>query len=260
MSVLLSKILSSAIHPLNFALYLLIASALVRRIGFRRIAWLSATAACAWLWFWSTPYFAEPILMRWEQRYPTIETSRAEQADLILVLGGGIKGTAPGIRAEADLGDAADRVWAGARLYREGKAPKILVSGGTQPWLGQTTSEADGMSRFLTDLGVPADKVVLESDSQTTYENAVRSAPIIRMMGAQRVLLVTSAFHMQRSLATHQTLMPQIEWIPFSTDVKVVPRQASLLQWLPSVDVLESSQQYLRERVGIWVYRYRGWL
>ncbi len=260
MSVLLSKILSTAIHPLNFTLYLLIAAGLARWMGLRKLSGLASVFAIAWLWFWSAPYTAEPILSQWEQRHPPTLTELAPTADLIYVLGGGVSGASIPSRPEPELGGASDRVWAGARLYQAGKAPMVMVSGGTMAWRGITRSEAEGMSLFLSDLGVPVADQILESASQTTYENAIQSRPLIEALGATRVLLVTSAFHMQRSLAVHQAAMPNIEWIPFSTDIKVVPRQASLMQWLPAIDVLESSQQYLRERVGIWVYAMRGWL
>lgn len=260
MSVLLSKILSTVVHPLNFTLYAWIGFGLLALLGFRRLAILGCALATGWLLFWSTPYTAEPIVSAWEQRYPPNLVELAPKADAILVLGGGIKGRAIPVRPEPDLGDAADRVWAGARLYLAGKADHIIVSGGQLPWYGDTTSEADGMQTFLADLGVPPDAITLESDSQTTYENAINSRPLLMEMNAKRVLLVTSAFHMQRSMAVHQRQMPEIEWLPFSTDIQVVPRANSLLQFLPQISVLEQSQAYLREQVGIWMYARRNWL
>lgn len=260
MSVLLSKILSTVVHPLNLTLYAWLGCALLALIGLRRLAQLGFVVATGWLIFWSTPYTAEPILSAWEQRHAPDLVELAPTADAILVLGGGVKGRAIPVRPEPDLGDAADRVWAGARLYNAGKASVLIVSGGQLPWYGNTATEADGMRQFLTDLGVPAADILLESDSQTTYENAINSRPLLQARDAKRVLLVTSAFHMERSLAVHRHQMPDIEWLPFSTDIQVVPRTSSLLQFLPQVEVLKQSQAYLRERVGIWVYSRRNWL
>ena len=63
--------------------------------------------------------------------------------------------SAGGVKAERptpDLGEAADRMWAGAKLYNAGKAPKVLLTGGSQPWNGLTTSEADGMADLMISL------------------------------------------------------------------------------------------------------------
>ena len=255
MSVLLSKILSSLIHPLNLAIYGWLMAGVLRLIGWRTLATVGAVLSTLWLMFWSIPFTAEPILGAWEQKQAPTLAELATPADVIVVLGGGVKGAAPPVRPRPDLGDASDRVWAGARLWHAGKAPLILVSGGKLPWNGQTHSEADGMLALLLDLGVPRDAIRLESGSQTTFENAQRTQPILAELETQSALLVTSAFHMQRSLATYQKQMPEIDWAPFATDIQIVPRQPSLLQYLPSVATLISSQQYLRERVGIWVYQ-----
>ena len=73
----------------------------------------------------------------------------AAKADIIVVLGGGLQGASKPERPTPDLGEAADRMWAGAKLYNLGKAPKVLLTGGSQPWNGLTTSEADGMADLM---------------------------------------------------------------------------------------------------------------
>lgn len=258
MSVLVSKVVSTLIHPLNLALYGWLFALLLLALGWRRLAWLGAGVATLWLAFWSTPYLAEPILTDWEQRHAPTLAEFAPTADAIVVLGGGVRGAAPPIRPYPDLGDASDRVWTGARLWHAKKAPKLIVTGGRLPWTGKTRDEASGMLDFLSELGVPKDAVLLESDSQTTFENALKTAPMMEQLQAKSAILVTSAFHMERSLRTYQKAMPEVNWIPFATDVQIVPRQPSPIQYLPNAHTLLSSQQYLREQVGIWVYQYQG--
>lgn len=258
MSVLLSKIISTLVHPLNFALYGLLAALVLRAVGWRRLAMTAALVSGLWLWFWSTPFSAEPIIGEWEQRHAPRDIATLPAADWVLVLGGGLMGSAPPVRLRSELGGAADRVWLGAELIKAGVAPRALVTGGTLPWNAQTASESDAMLEFMRALGVPADAVVLESESRTTRENATFSAPLLA--GAARVIVVTSAFHMERSLRTLKKVMPDIEWIGASTDIKVVPRADSLLRFLPDSETLQDAQRYLRERVGIAVYIYRDWI
>ncbi|MGB0957590.1 MAG: YdcF family protein [Litorivicinus sp.] len=258
MSVLLSKIISTLVHPLNLTLYGLLFALLLRAVGLRRLALTCAATASLWLWFWSTPFFAEPILSRWEQRHPPVAIGELPSADWVVVLGGGLMGSAPPARLHAELGSAADRVWLGAELIKAGVAQRVIVTGGTLPWNGQTSSESEAMLDFMRALGVDAGDITLESESQTTRENATYSAPLIG--DAKRAILVTSAFHMERSLRTMRNVMPDIEWIPASTDIMVVPRANSLIRFLPDSETLQNAQRYLRERVGIAVYIYRDWI
>ena len=260
MTVLLSKILSSVIHPLNFAIYGLIFAGLLRLVRFRKLASVAGVVSVAWLTFWSTPIFVERTLMAWEQQYAPTLPELAADADIIVVLGGGLQGASKPERPTPDLGEAADRMWAGAKLYNAGKAPKVLLTGGSQPWNGLTTSEADGMADLMISFGVAKGDLILEDQSQNTYENAVLSEPFLTKLEVQSALLVTSAFHMQRSIAVFEKAMPGIQWIPYGTDIQTVQRAPSVIEWLPAVGTLRQSQAYLRERVGIWVYGWRDYL
>jgi uncharacterized SAM-binding protein YcdF (DUF218 family) len=116
--------------------------------------------------------------------------------DAIVVLGGGIGPATPPV--PEPFTDSAERIWHAARLYRRGLAPRIIASGGG----AADMSEAEAMRLFLTDLGVPAQAIVLEANSLNTIEN-------IRHVRTQvkdgRVALVTSATHMPRALRLART-------------------------------------------------------
>ena len=155
------------------------------------------------------------------------------------------------------MGAAADRVWHAARIYRAGKAPRVILSGGRMAWQGERLSEADATRRFLIDLGVPAEALLFEDHSRSTRENARYSAELIRAHGFARVLLVTSALHMPRALATFRAV--GVDAIPAPTDFEVMPEPAHLLRWLPDAEALVASSRALKEYLGLWVYRWRGW-
>jgi uncharacterized SAM-binding protein YcdF (DUF218 family) len=156
----------------------------------------------------------------------------------------------------SDLG-AADRVWHTARIYHAGRAPRVVASGGNQPWLGGVCSEASAMRDFLVDLGVPAEAVWLEERSRNTRENAVHTAKILEAQGIGPMPLVTSALHMPRALATFRAA--GINAIPAPTDFEVEVRPRVFLDWLPDAEALAASTRALKEYPGLWVYRYRGW-
>ncbi|MGQ0640223.1 MAG: YdcF family protein [Gemmatimonadaceae bacterium] len=81
-------------------------------------------------------------------------------------------------------------------LWRKGHAPWMVVTGGVGA--GDTTSEAVVGKRFLTQLGVPAEKVLMEAEGRTTDQSMRGVAAMLKSHGISRVLLVSDPFHMLR--------------------------------------------------------------
>jgi uncharacterized SAM-binding protein YcdF (DUF218 family) len=147
-----------------------------------------------------------------------------------------------------DLKLGADRVWHAARIYRAGKAPLILLSGGSDRDL-DTTSEAAAMQVFLRDLGVPDAAMLLEEHSRTTHENAVNSAELLNARGIRRILLVTSALHMRRAVLEFEG--QGLTVIPATTDVEAVAMPLTPLRLLPDADALAGSARAFKELAGV---------
>lgn len=208
--------------------------------------------AFMWLWLWSTP-----VLSHWlggiiESEHPQVSISALPKADAIVVLGGALSPPS-GRNAEIDLHSGSDRVWYAARLFHAGKAPLLLLSGGSDPER-HPFSEARAMAMFLADLGVPVQAVVLEEQSRNTRQNAAFSASILKARGIGRILLVTSALHMPRALALFRAQGLQV--VPAPTDFEASQEPPpGVLAWLPDALALDASGQAMKEIVGKWV----GW-
>ena len=115
------------------------------------------------------------------------------------------------------------------------------------------------MKELMTFWSVPADSILLETDSENTYENALFTKKILDERGIKKVILVTSALHMRRSYAIFKTL--NIDVIPIATDYEVVDDgDHSILMWLPSATSLDGTTRALHEYIGYLVYRCRGWI
>ena len=119
------------------------------------------------------------------------QTDEAQPADVIIVLGSGL-------RRDGRPGDALYRrsLW-GARLYEQGYAETVLCTGGIGD--GQRRSEASACREVLINNGVPAAAITLEEQSASTEENALYAHEIMRSMGWVDALLVTDSFHMLRA-------------------------------------------------------------
>ncbi len=174
--------------------------------------------------------------------------------DAIVVLGGAV--SAPVGDLPARLSAQSDRVFRAAELYRQGLAPTILISGGDfgdKPARGMV--EADAIAQLLSGpLGIPRNALVLERNSTTTRENMRES---VKLLGdKRRIALVTSAFHMKRSLA--EARAAGLEPVPFAADFRsrVGPRLPHE-QWLPNASALDLSTFAIKEWLGLVAMRFR---
>ena len=100
------------------------------------------------------------------------------------------------------MGHTGDRVMQAALLWRAGKAQTIIVTGGNLPWARSSTTDAGFAAELLQAYGVPPDSIIVESNSRNTHENAINTAAIWRERHFRSGLLVTSATHMPRALAS----------------------------------------------------------
>lgn len=264
MFVFLSKFLPLLVYPLGLAFILVILSLVLDR--HRRLRKAFLWTALAVIWLGGNRWVASSLTRSLEQQYSAPQT--IPQVEIIVVLGGGTESFGPP-RQGVELNGAGDRLLQAARLYREGAASKILLSGGNITWLGNRPSTpAEEMQEIMLFLGVPQDALVLQTKSQNTYEDALYSAEILRANGIDRILLVTSAAHMPRSVALfeHQGF----EVIPVPADY-AVPDYAwedlwrgsigsQLINLIPNSGALNQTTSSLKEYIGLLVYWLRGWL
>jgi uncharacterized SAM-binding protein YcdF (DUF218 family) len=232
-----------------------------RRLGWQ---WAILILALFLLWVGGNRWVSMGLTRSLEWQYlPPAELPRAE---VIVLLGGGTR-SALYPRQIVELGGGGTRVLYAAWLYHQGAAPYILASGGRIDWLESGNSAAEEMATILEMMDVPKDAIWLEENSRNTAENASECRKILQEKGINRIILVTSAFHMPRSvpLFEHQGF----EVIPAPTDYSVTQEDwerltepnlpAQLINLLPSADQLVSTTRSLKEYLGMLVYRLRGW-
>lgn len=259
MFLFLSKLLPLLVYPLGLSL-LLMALALIWIPRHPRRARFAIATGLAILWLSSTPLLRDRLVGSLEgQNLPTA----LPNADVILVLGGATKSAIPP-RPWVDVSEEGDRILQAARLYQQGKAPKLLLSGGRIGWAGAGNSEAADMAELLKLMGVPNSAILQEPNSLNTRQNAIYSQKILAEQGLERILLVTSAMHMPRSLAIFRKL--GLDVVPAPTDFLVArgdrdaSPQARLLGLLPQAENLRDTTRAIKEYIGWVVYRLRGWL
>jgi uncharacterized SAM-binding protein YcdF (DUF218 family) len=189
----------------------------------------------------SLPVVAD-LLSLGAQRYPPLDPAHLPPAQLIVVLGGGAIRNADDPAGPIPRPGTLERLAAAARLARASGLP-LLLSGGSD---GNGEPEALAMQRALrSEFGLEARW--LETRSRTTRENAEQCARLLAPLGLKRLLLVTSAMHMRRSVAEFR-----------GVGLEPVPAPASGIGWvslgvrsfLPQAAALERSSAALYELAG----------
>ncbi|WP_295429688.1 YdcF family protein [uncultured Thiodictyon sp.] len=197
----------------------------------------------------SSPLVAESLMASLEGAYPPRDAAACPAADAIVLLGGAVRPRVEG-DVRARLHGGSDRVWEAARLYHAGCAPRVVVSAGgrIEPPLQEPETEA--IAQLLTGLGVPRSALLLESASRNTLGNAAFSRALLKPLGVDRVLLVTSAWHLRRAVAPFERAGFAV--VPAGADYRSFGGCQGVQCWVPSIEALEATGLAAKEYLGYW--------
>jgi Uncharacterized conserved protein len=252
----LSSLLTNLVIPLNLGITLVVLGVLALILRRKKLATFLAGCGLAWVLFWSLPASTLWAGGRLEQRYPYHPPDRQPIAEAIVVLGGSTGSNRPNWFEPFDRTQTISRVDTAAELYQAGRAPVVIVSGAA---LDGGVSESQIMANSLRQHGVPAEAIIQEGQSFTTYENGVYTSRLLKQEGLKRVLLVTSALHMPRAMGVFRKLDVEAVAAPSPPQI-VVPNDPAFSFWQPSAEVLSASRSVVKEYVGMLVYWLRGWM
>jgi uncharacterized SAM-binding protein YcdF (DUF218 family) len=191
------------------------------------------------------------LLYPLEQRFPPWDAARGVP-DGIIILGGSIEPELSAAHGRAALTHAADRLIAAAALARRYPNARIVFSGGNANLVSDDTAkEADYALSLFESLGIPKERLTMERSSRNTQENAEFSKVLVNPKDGERWLLVTSAYHMPRSVGLFRKAGFAVE--PYPVDWRV--DSARLFAFSPhSIEGLERTDIAVREWIGLAAY------
>lgn len=254
MFLFLSKLLDLLLAPLSWGLLLLLAALLLRRRA--RLARALQGLALALLYLFSIEPVSDGLMRLTEAG--AVSTWRPDVVyDAVIVLGGGLDPGATERSGRPEYNAAPERILRGYELLREGRARRMLISGGSLDRRPQAVIEAEVLARQLQQWGIAPERLVIEGRSRNTRENALESEKLVRAHGWQSLLLVTSAAHMPRAQGCFAAVGLRPDTLPVDVRASAVPWRMG--SWLPRAGALNASTDALRELAGRVVYRLRGW-
>jgi uncharacterized SAM-binding protein YcdF (DUF218 family) len=188
-----------------------------------------------------------------EARYP----ANPEVGDVagIIVLAGGEDADRSAAWEQFLLNEAGDRFLAAIALAHRFPKAKVLYAGGTARLLETRPQKTSVAEAFFIDAGISQDRVLFETRSRNTAENATFSLEIARKAGPGRWILVTSAFHMPRAMAAFCTA-GWTNLIPWPTDY----RSGAFLDGIGwnLADNLHDLNAGVKDWIGLLAYRLTG--
>lgn len=254
MFFILSKILLFLIKPLIWVFILLLWT-LFTKISLRKKKLLLITVSV--FYFFSNSFIVDEFVRFQEERNQTY-SELDNDYDVAIVLGG--FSSYDGTQKMVSFHTATDRLMAGIKLYKKGNAKKIMIVSGSGSILKPDEKEALFIEKYLLEIGIPANDLIIESESKNTRENAINTYEILNEKYPNgKFLLITSASHMPRAKRCFNKVA--LKTTPFSVDQQSGPRKYDPEHlFIPNIESFQSWNLLMKEWAGFITYKLLGYL
>ena len=250
MLFIISKVLLYLVLPPSSILLLMAAGFVIVRQK-RMVGWGLIVFGFLLLYGLSSGPVINSLIVPLETSYPPLK-DKTVHADAIVVLTGGVSDLSRlGLEPEpSDL--SLERLVKGVMLYRDLRRP-LIITGGSGSLIHSEIAEADAMARAAVALGIPKQDIVIENKSRNTLESA---RAVRGLLKGKRIILVTSAFHMKRSVALFKK--QGFDVVPSPTGYRALSQPVSRYSFIPSAAGLSTSAVALSEYISFAWYSMKG--
>ncbi len=255
MTFYISKIFWLLAQPLSLSFILLAAGLLAGLAGWARTRTLASVASAIVLFLTLFTSTGAVLLQVLEDRIPRAALPEGGPG-CIITLGGGFESEVVTARGGFEMTQAGDRFVETLRLAMTFPQARILISGGDGSLSGAYEGDAVIGPRFFEAFGVPASRVIRETESRDTFENAGNTQDLLKANNLENCLLVTSAFHMPRSVGLFRKLGLTV--LPWPTDYRTTGTASLGLDLTQPSTNAQLMTTALREWTGLAFYHLAG--
>ncbi|PWJ38414.1 YdcF family protein [Sediminitomix flava] len=250
-----SKVAYIVVMPIFWVLFLL-ALALFKK----KYRALFLFLGIALLLLFSNPVFVNHFMLKWEVPPTPLTELEDKKYDVGIVLSGVTNNTKLP-RDRTYLRHGGDRVMHAVMLYKMKKIKNIIITGSYTKVSGEKLGESEAMKNLMLLSGVKEKDIIIEQSSRNTYESAIQTKELLKgQFPEKQYLLITSAFHMRRSLACYEKQGIKVDG--FSTDFYTSDAESDWSDWiggmLPSEHSFFVFSKLVHEVFGFYVYKALG--
>lgn len=254
MFVYVTKLFWLIFSPLSIVLILFALGTLLSFSRFRRLSRAALLLGLVWLSLISLTNLGDLLIRPLETRFP--RPPEPTHIDGIIVLGGGMDSAVNTLTGGWEFNQNGDRFVEALRLAQTHPEAKVLVSSGVAVGSIGTEPEALAAGRFFRAFGIPDSRLLLETASRNTEENAEFSYELAKPKPGETWLLVTSGFHMPRSMDLFRRVKFPV--IPWGTDYMTGADAGPELRPTTALDNIMTLNSAIREWSGLIGYWLAG--
>jgi uncharacterized SAM-binding protein YcdF (DUF218 family) len=213
----------------------------------------------------STDFFANRALRLLEDRFSRRSIADAPPADAVFVLGA-ISNPLASVDATPQFTDGVDRLLTAMDIFRAGKVRYIILTGKSALIDHRGNAESEDLKKYLVERGFPANRILVDAESRNTIENFLYGLRLGEAHQLRSYYLVTSAFHMYRSMLTYNRVKADhythasFEMRPFPVDYRSDRIPSGIEQYFPAAHSAYKSSLAIKEFLGLLVYAARGYI
>jgi uncharacterized SAM-binding protein YcdF (DUF218 family) len=250
-----SKIAWFFATPSNLLACLVLAGLVFVWMGRARIGFRLASGAAAGLMIAGLSPLANVLILPLEDRFAVPQVA-PENVTGIIVLGGTYDAEVTNLRGQMALNESGERILALAELARRHPQARLIYSGGGSTFTPDSTPEASLVEKTAPALGLDPARIEYERQSMNTYENAVFSKAIAQPRSGETWLLVTSAFHMPRSVGVFR--QAGFDVVPYPVDYRTAGARSLMRPFGFVGEGLRRTDIASKEWIGLVAYWLTG--
>ena len=198
----------------------------------------------------SLPIISKKLISYLEKDYVLQDTLTIDKADAIVVLSGMLKAIKANDKLRYEFNGKIDRILSGIDLFKNNKAPLLILTRGHFPWLAGV-AEGEYLKDFAVKFGVHEENILLTDNVQNTEQEA-KSVKKLLNSNDVKVILVTSAYHMPRAKKVFEA--SNIKVIPFAVDFMNFYKKPNVMDFIPSVYSFGVTSLFVKEMIGRFYY------
>ena len=256
MFFVLSKILSYLLAPEIWIITLFILGFVYRQYLQRSMIFFSV--AFGLFLIYTNKFLAMEVLRCWEE--PVTQLTKKDTAFAAgIVLGGGmvVEDTE---NKRITFQQNVDRIMQAVLLYKKGTIKKIIISSGSGSLIFPDIRESVLLKKYFTDIGIPAQDIIIDSLSDNTYQNAIQSKIITQthFPTGSKFLLITSSIHMKRAIKCFEKQKIPVK--AYTTNKMSGERRYQYDMFIPTIDATYYWKKFLHEWYGYMMYSLMGYI
>lgn len=254
MFYLISKLIGFLVSPFYWILICLILVVAAKSYAFKKkVAYLSLIIFV----IFSNQAILGSITQLWAVKF--IPINQVGQYDVGIVLGGASRVILEDTNRVFLNAGSGDRIMHSVHLYKIGKIKKILFTGGAGSLFGSGISEATQVKKLYMLLGIPQSDLIFETQSRTTYENALFSSEILKQKyNGQKYLLISNSVHLKRGLGCFEKLGTACDTFPIDNE-NGFDKDDYTNYFLPKPYILLGWDSFFHELIGYMTYKIQGY-